>query len=40
MVEGSGVVYESGLIELDIATQIPSGGTDDVTLTAMYRSGD
>ena len=38
MIEGQGVVYESGLIELDGLT--PVGGVDDVTLTAMFRSGD
>ena len=37
-IEGMGVVYESGKVELDGFT--PVGGADDVTLTAMYRSGD
>ena len=40
MVDGDGVVYESGKIELDVRTLTPVGGTDDVTLTAEYRSGD
>ena len=38
MIEGEGVVYESGKIELMGFT--PFGGTDDVSLTAMYKSGD
>ncbi|MCY4565972.1 MAG: hypothetical protein OXE40_16005, partial [Gammaproteobacteria bacterium] len=38
MISGEGVVYESGKIELDGTT--PVGGTDDVTLTAAFRSGD
>ena len=38
MVTGEGVVYESGKIVLEGLT--PVGGTDEVTLTAMFRSGD
>ena len=38
MVDGEGVVYESGKQELDGFT--PVGGADDVSLTAMFRSGD
>ena len=38
MVTGEGVVYESGKIDLDGLN--PVGGADDVTLTAMFRSGD
>ncbi|MDE0368361.1 MAG: hypothetical protein OXP09_22685 [Gammaproteobacteria bacterium] len=37
-VDAQGVVYVSGLIELDGLT--PVGGTEDVSLSAMFRSGD
>ena len=38
MVSGEGVVYESGLIELDGLT--PTGGSEEVDITAEYRGGD
>ncbi|MDE0062819.1 MAG: hypothetical protein OXU72_08510 [Gammaproteobacteria bacterium] len=38
-VDAQGVVYVSGLIEL-AADFTPEGGADDVTLSAMFRSGD
>ena len=38
MVDGEGVVYESGKLELSGFT--PVGGAEDVSLTAMFRSGD